>query len=502
MIALVKASSFTLKTIIDNTDKLITELEAAGYEAYYVGGCVRDHLMDRTTSDIDVTTSATPDEIKRVFAGCRVLETGIRHGTLTVFTEQIAGRFETADMASHPKGLPVEVTTFRTESGYSDSRHPDSVFFVQNLKEDLGRRDFTINAMAMDVSGNIIDIYGGRADLKARLIRCVGDPDARFNEDALRIMRAMRFAAVLDDGAAGGAGFAADSAGFAVEPETEAAMFRNKELLKNISAERIFAELRKLVVGPHAGIVIRRYVDIIGVVIPELLALKGFAQHNPYHRYDVLEHCVRTLEMCHDSAPVALAALLHDVGKPNTFSLDGEGVGHMYGHPAEGEVIARNIMQRLKADNDTASHVCTLVKHHDLVFQKDKKLLKRWMNRYTPEILLEILQIKRADNFATGNMSGDLAQKFNEIEGMIHEILDAGEPFGLKDLAIDGNDLLALYGNCSGLLHSGGRRAAITAGPWIGKTLDQLLDDVIDGKVENKKETLLDRAKELLNAGG
>ena len=445
-------------------------LEAAGYEACYVGGCVRDMLRGAVNADIDVATSATPEEMEAVFADLRYFETGIKHGTLTVLTPDEAHR-------------PIEITTFRTDGAYTDNRHPDEVRFVRSLEDDLARRDFTINAVAMDIRGNLTDPFGGRSDLDAGVIRAVGDPDRRFREDALRILRGLRFAAVLDAG----------GRAFAIEEETEAAMFRNKELLRLISAERIYAELKKLLVGPYAGVVIRRYIDIIGAFLPELLPMKGFEQHNPYHRYDVLEHCVRAMEAVEGAGFVEehqmkLAALLHDVGKPQTFFRDENGVGHMYGHPAVGEKLARGILNRLKADNETKNRVCTLIKYHDLVFQEDRRLLKRWMNRYTPEMLLEILHIKRADNLATGNMSEELAQKFDRIENEIRTILAEGQCFSLKDLAVDGRDLIAI---ADGRGRTGGR--------WIGKTLEKLLGEVIEGSLPNEKEALTARAAELLN---
>ena len=482
---------------IHEADTLIEMLETAGFEAYYVGGCVRDLFcrksngtgsgdyaaaaeVDRATpADIDVTTSATPEEMKKVFEGLRYFETGIKHGTLTVLTPD-------------ERREPIEITTFRTDGKYSDNRHPDEVRFVRNLEEDLARRDFTINAMAMDRRGNLIDVFGGRQDIEAGLIRAVGDSDRRFQEDALRILRALRFAAVLEKGADTGVGCKSSGAGenaFTIEPETEAAMFRNKDLMRGISAERIYAELKKLIVGPHAGIVFRRYVDIFGVFIPELLAMKGFEQHNPYHKYDVLEHCIRAMEAAESAGYVTdyqmkLATLLHDVGKPQTFFRDEDGIGHMYGHPAAGEEMVRTILGRLKADNETKTRVCDLIKYHDLVFQEDRKLLKKWMNKYTPEMLLEILHIKRADNLATGNMSEELAVKFDRIEALIHEILEEEQCFSLKDLAIDGRDVIAI--------------ASRGPGSWVGELLQKLLDEVIDGSLPNEKEVLTARAAELL----
>ena len=506
-------------------DKLIQKLQAAGFEAWYVGGCVRDFCMREmrdkaeysagqehesvlSVGDIDLTTSATPEEMKTALKEFPIIETGIQHGTVTVLMPANGETNEAGD-----KRIPFEITTYRSDGEYSDSRHPDSVRFVRNLEEDLARRDFTINAMAMDDKGNIVDPFGGREDLKAGIIRTVGDPDKRFQEDALRIMRALRFAAVLENPVAKYAKAGEPTCGMnsteggqptnwamQIEPETEAALFRNKELLKNISVERILVEFRKLVMGPNAGIVIRRYVDILGVIIPELLEIKGFEQHNPYHKYDVLEHCVRAMEAIDLIRPqptaeyslsadsdsprdyMKIAALLHDIGKPETFFLDEDGIGHMYGHPAAGERKAREILNRLKADNELTRKVCSLIKHHDLVFQQDEKLLKRWLNRFGAELLLEILEIKKADNIATGNMSEELGRKFDDVRHMIEAIVASQACFSLKHLAINGRDLID---------------EGITEGKEIGRILETALDAVIDGQIPNKKSELLELARNM-----
>ena len=462
---------------ITKGDKLIQKLEDAGYEAYYVGGCVRDLLMsevrreeaaEAVAGDIDITTSATPEEMLQVFKGDRVIETGIQHGTITVLAD---------DEADSEERIPIEITTFRTDGTYSDNRHPDSVEFVRNLKEDLQRRDFTINAIAMDRHGNIQDPFGGLDDIRRRIIRTVGDPDQRFHEDALRIMRAMRCAAVLDSGVPDGS--------FSIDPATEKAMFRNRELLRNVSAERLFIELKKLITGPFAGIVIRRYVDVLGVVIPELLSMKGFDQKNPYHKYDILEHCIRAMEAVQPpNEYMKLTALLHDVGKPDMFYVDENGIGHMYGHAERGEILIREIMQRLKADRFMTDRVAMLVKHHDLVFQNDEKLIKRWMNRYGAELLLEILHIKRADNIASGNMSRELAEKYDQVEAAIHRILEEHACFSIRDLAVNGNDVLAAAKEGA---------ADKQKGPWVGEVLDQVLEEVMDGTLPNEREALLAR---------
>lgn len=445
-----------MDTLTSRREKIILEkLNSAGYEAFFAGGCVRDTVMQKmnmtvpASGDIDVTTNALPEETERVLDEYQVIETGIKHGTVTVVL---------------PEGN-VEITTYRIDGSYSDSRHPDNVRFVTSLEEDLARRDFTINAMACDADGNIRDPFGGQQDIKDRIIRAVGCAEKRFAEDALRIMRALRFAAVL---------------GFEIEDETSRALCTHKQLLRNVSTERIFAEFRKLVSGRNAGEVIRKYADVLGVVIPELAAMKGFEQHNPYHRYDVLEHCIRAMEAVRTTPEnrdyMKMAALFHDIGKPETYSMDENGIGHFYSHPAMSEVLVSGIMKRFKADNFTARRVAVLVKRHDLIFEKDERLLKKWMNRLGADVLAEILEIKLADNMATGNMSLELERKFCEIRIMIHDILAQQQCFSLKDLAVDGNDVIA---------------CGVAPGPEVGMVLEQLLMKVIDGELPNDREVLL-----------
>ncbi|MBQ9014515.1 MAG: HD domain-containing protein [Firmicutes bacterium] len=507
----------------------LQRLESEGFEAFLVGGCVREALraeLGQSTSlpevpdagqnpgqesaldsslpatDIDITTNALPEEICRVFSDLAVIETGIKHGTVTVLVPACPASADppegnpacAADAAAAdsfavaPGGVsdpteklprrPIEITTYRVDGAYSDGRHPDQVRFVTSLKEDLRRRDFTVNALAMNLRGELADPFGGRADLEAGTIRAVGDAEARFREDGLRILRALRFAAVLD---------------YEIEPQTEAALKRCAPLLEEISAERIFAELKKLVCGGAAGRVVRRYADVLAVIIPQMAPMKGFRQNNPYHKYDVLEHCVRAMEAVRperapgeDAAPgycMKLAALLHDIGKPGTYSVDENGIGHFYGHPQEGAVIVRQVMKRLKADRFTSERMETLVRYHDLVFQEDDRLLKRWMNRYSPQVLLEILEIKRADNIATGNVSQELLDKFDRIEQRIRSIrreaAGGRDCFAIRDLAVNGRDLM---------------EAGFPEGPEIGRILQTLLEEVIDGQLPNERQALLDRA--------
>ena len=284
-------------------------------------------------------------------------------------------------------------------------------------------------------------------------------------------MRGLRFAAVL---------------GFDMEEKTAAAMYENRNLLSNVSAERIFVELKKLLTGKFAGDVLRKYVDVLETVLPEIWAMKGFEQHNPYHKYDVLEHCIRAMEAVRTTPEnleeMKLATLLHDVGKPETYFMDEEGIGHFYGHPKKSEELVRGIMQRLKADKATLERVAVLVKYHDLIFDKDERLLKRWMNKLGPEVLQEILEIKLADNFATGNMSPQLGNKFNDIRDMMEEILKQQQCFSLGDLAIGGNDLIA---------------AGMKPGPEVGRVLNELLDAVIDGDCENDADALMEMATKI-----
>lgn len=440
---------------------VLQALEDAGHEAWLVGGCVREALRESSDgrvgsggTDLDVTTDARPEEVEEIFRQFRVIETGIAHGTVTVLLQDT------------PEGpLPIEITTYRTEGTYSDGRHPDHVEFVTSLEADLSRRDFTINAMALDLRGSLADPFGGASDLRDHLIRAVGDPDTRFREDGLRILRALRFAAVLD---------------YQIEPDTEAALFRCRHLIGGLSAERILSELRKLLRGSAAGDIIRRYTDILAVAVPELGDMKGFAQNNPYHRYDVLEHCIRAMEAIRTTPQnrdyMRMAALFHDIGKPRTYSEDENGIGHFYGHPHAGSVMTEQILRRLKADRFTIDRISTLIRYHDLIFQDDARLLKRWLNRYSPEILLEILELKRADNIGTGNISDELLQKFDHIREHLTEIIDAEECFTLADLDITGNDVL---------------RAGVPEGPEVGRVLKDLLEGVMDGEIPNERDALL-----------
>ncbi len=434
----------------DEVTAALRKLSENGFEAYIVGGCVRDSLMGEKPKDYDITTSAEPEEVKKVFRRFRVIETGIKHGTVTVLVS----------------GIPLEITTFRIDSDYADNRHPENVTFTKSLEEDTARRDFTMNAVAYNDKTGISDFHGGQKDIENKIIRCVGNADKRFCEDALRIMRAIRFSSVL---------------GFEIEKETKDAIFRNKELLKNISHERIAGELVKLLCGKNVKNILIEYIDVLGVVIPELLAMKGFDQKNPHHIYDVLTHTAAAVENIDPEPVLRLTALFHDIGKPRCFS-EKDGIGHFYGHAKLSEEITFNVMTRLKFDNVTKSTVTKLVKIHDVQIEEKESAVKRFLGKNSPEIFFMLLKMKRADTLSQNPEVLSRLEYLDRLEKLANEILDSEECFSLKDLEINGNDLISL---------------GIKPGKNIGKILNELLDGVISGNITNEKKELLNAAENL-----
>lgn len=420
-------------------------LTAAGYEAYLVGGAVRDYVRDnRRGKDWDITTNAMPEEVEQVFSGFRLIETGLKHGTVTVVIDR----------------EPLEITTYRIDGSYSDHRRPDSVRFTRNLKEDLARRDFTMNALAYNPNTGVVDLVGGRADIAANLVRCVGEPDRRFQEDALRILRALRFAAVFD---------------MTVDVETADAIHRNKRLLEKIAVERIQVELTKLLCGVGAARILREFADVIAVVVPEIIPMFGFAQRNPHHDRDVWEHTIAVTASIPAQPVLRWAALLHDIGKPHCFSLDDQGVGHFYGHGARSTDIAETVLRRLRFDNATRERVMLLIKHHDTPLPREEKGIKRLMNRLGVEASWQLLQMHRAD---TAGQHPDCAVRYAELDGVgqiMQQIVDAAACFAVKDLAINGSDLLALG----------------FQGREIGQALQDALNAVIDSAVPNERQALI-----------
>lgn len=420
-------------------------LEAHGHEAYAVGGCVRDSLLGRVPNDWDVTTSALPTEILRCFPNRRVVETGIKHGTVAVLCEEEL----------------IEITTYRIDGSYEDNRHPTEVTFSKNLIDDLSRRDFTVNAMAYHPQKGIVDQFGGREDLKNRLIRCVGDPTTRFEEDGLRILRAIRFASVLD---------------FSLEKQTAEAVHRCRHLLKNIAAERIREEFNKLICGKNAVPVLREFADVIAVFIPELQPCFGFDQRTKYHCYDVWEHTLHALESTDSTALIPrLGILLHDIGKPAKFTQDEKG-GHFKGHGEESMRLTEEILRRLRYDNATREQLVKLVQYHDVHLLPQRKALKRALLRFGSQGIRDLLTIQYADRVAHAPAHREMPDSYREIPDMIETLEAENTCLSLKTLAVKGNDLMAL---------------GYTPGKVLGAALQRLLDAVIDDEVPNEKEALL-----------
>lgn len=431
--------------IPDQISSVIERLNRAGYEAYLVGGCVRDALLGNEPKDYDITTSALPEQTEEVFADYPVIETGIQHGTVTVLSDR----------------TPVEITTYRIDSAYTDHRHPESVEFTSSLREDLARRDFTINAMAYHPTQGLVDCFGGQEDLRTCTIRCVGDPEERFREDALRILRALRFSSRYDS---------------PIEPETEKAMRCCAPLLREISAERIASELNGILCGKGVRRILTEETGILGGPIPELLPMQGFDQHNEHHIYDVLTHTAVAVESVPPEKDLRLAALFHDIGKPPCFSLGEDGVGHFYGHAKKSEEIARTVLNRLKYDNATKDTVITLIRYHDMYMEETEKTVKRMLRKLGPENFRKLILLNRADNMAQNPAYRDRQPHYDRLSDLADKILSEEQCFSLKDLAVNGSDLI---------------KEGYRPGPQIGEMLDEVLNLVIDEKLENRKPDIL-----------
>lgn len=427
--------------------EILITLNDHGYQAYAVGGCVRDSLLGKEPEDWDICTSALPEQVKACFPAARVIETGLKHGTVTV----ISG------------GTPYEITTFRRDGDYLDHRRPKQVEFVGDLREDLLRRDFTINAMAADRVGVIQDPFGGREDLQKGLLRAVGDPERRFEEDALRILRGLRFAARL---------------GFSIDAETEAAMERKKELLSCVSGERVYKELTALLMGPYAGQVLEQYGGILTAVLPEIGPCMGFLQHHPSHHLDVWQHTAAAVAAAEPDVYVRWALLLHDIGKPETFTRDSQGVGHFYGHAERSGEMAREIFSRLHADHMTRDTVCLLVEKHGIDGPLEPKIARRWLSRFGRENTLRLLEVKRCDCLAHAEIPMILAarEKLQAFTALVREALEQEACVSRKRLAVGGRDVLAL---------------GVSPGPQVGTLLGELLEDVLEERCPNERESLL-----------
>ncbi|MDR3294977.1 MAG: HD domain-containing protein [Clostridiales Family XIII bacterium] len=433
-------------------EKIIRILEENGFETCVVGGCVRDSLLGLTPADWDICTAATPDEAAACLAGYRILETGLRFGAVTVVTED--GNFD--------------VATYRFDGAYSDCRRPDQVKFVKSLREDLARRDFTVNAMAYRPDAGLIDYFGGREDLEAKRIRAVGEADLRFREDALRMMRALRFAARLN---------------FSIDPATRDSLHKNKKQLLAIAPERVSAELGKLLTGAGATAALREFADVIAVVLPEIAPMCAFPQANPYHYLDVWEHTLHAVEAAPADLTLRLALLLHDIGKPGSHCVGKDGFDHFYGHPARGAEMTERILRRLRFPNDLTADVKELVYFHDSELAPDISKVKRRLNRLGETQFRRLLEVRRADALAqSARTRKKRMRQLAEIPFVLERIFLENQCFSLRDLAVSGRDLIA---------------AGMPEGRGIGQTLDRLLDLVIEGELENEHAVLMDAAQRL-----
>ena len=435
-----------------NVDTAINLLQSAGFEAYAVGGCVRDSLLGKTPNDWDITTSAKPEDMKSVFVNFHCIDTGIKHGTVTVVID----------------GEPLEITTFRLDGEYEDNRHPKSVTFTSNLGADLGRRDFTVNAMAYSKKTGTVDLFGGQNDLKNKIIRCVGDPDRRFNEDALRILRALRFASALD---------------FEIEEKTAQSLLKNRALLGNISEERIAKELLKLVCGKGAKRILTDFAPVLFEILPELQPMYKNSHDNPHHCYDIYEHTLIAVESIDPEPTLRFAMLLHDCGKPAVKKFDENGVAHFYGHQRISAEISAQILARLKVSNKFRDEILFLVSNHDRweLYENTEKM-PRYLSKFGLDGVLKLLKVMRADVLA---QSPEYRYRLDQIADAeeIAKNLAAQKPcLSLSELQINGRTLMDI---------------GIPQGRKLGAVLAQLLDEVIDGVTKNTQEALTTRAREI-----
>ncbi len=432
--------------------RILDVLESAGFEAWVVGGFVRDVLLDRPVHDIDIATNALWQQVKKTCkqANMHTFETGVAHGTLSVLPA--------------PDADIIEVTTYRTEGAYSDARHPDAVCFVNTIEEDLARRDFTMNAIAFHPAHGLCDPYGGAADIQAGIIRAVGEPQERFGEDALRILRAVRFASEL---------------GFALDPQTLEGANAQVERLKQIAVERIATEMSRLLCGPHVHSVLMDCPVILDTVLPELTPMRGLDQKSPYHIYDVMEHTAYVVENTEPDLLLRWAALLHDVGKPATFSVGTNGQGHFYSHAMVSADMTAQIMKRLKMPAQFSHDAELLVRFHDTHRPANHKMVKRMLRQLEgrPELLRTLCRLQVADANAHAPEFTQRADLSRDFEVCLDEVLAAHEAFTLADLAITGSDVMAL---------------GVEAGPQVGTLLNVALDAVINEEVPNERAALLE----------
>lgn len=425
-------------------NKIINILQSHGYKAYIVGGCVRDSLLGKEPKDWDICTNALPEQVEQIFT--KTIPTGIKHGTITVLFDEVG----------------YEITTFRKDGNYSDSRRPDNVDFTIELYEDLSRRDFTINAMAYNREEGLIDYFNSQEDLINKEIRTVGNPDNRFNEDALRMLRAVRFASVYN---------------FYININTGGAICKNRNKIKYISQERIREELNKILLSdqPSYGITLLQATGLLNYILPELVETIDFDQHNPNHDKDIYEHTLSVLNNTPKDLVVRWAALLHDIGKPMTFTVDDEGIGHFYKHHIESGILAEKILKRLKFDNETIAKVCVLVKEHMSRYNFLRTSnIKKFINRVRIENLDNLFELQIAD--IKGSKPPHNFSEVLDLKEKVEKIINEKQPLTVKDLDINGYDLIKI---------------GIKPGKHMGEILNSLLEQVLENPDLNKKEKLL-----------
>lgn len=432
--------------------EILERLEGAGFSAFVVGGCVRDSLMGKTPHDYDITASALPNEVERVFGGFRVIETGIKHGTVTLLY----------------KGQSIEITTFRVDGEYADGRRPNSVTFSRDIRDDLSRRDFTMNGIAFSPKTGLVDPFGGEADIRARVIRCIGSPDLRFSEDALRILRAVRFSSVL---------------GFEIDGETARAMISHKSDLHKVSAERIFSELKQALCGNDIGRVLLEFSKIFAEILPPLAEQIGYDQGSKYHDSVLYEHTARAVAAAPAEPALRLAMLFHDMGKPLCRSVGEDGECHYYGHAERSAELADGLLRMLKCDNVLRGRVCRIVKCHDIPVDTSRRYIRRQLSKYGLDGFCDIMNAHIADDSAKADFVRPRIDEARRSIEIAEEIAAEQPCFTLKELAVSGRDL----------------KEIVPPSPLMGEILTALLNEVIEERTANEKSALLDRAREIIN---
>lgn len=441
-------------TIPKKVNYIINKLESNGYEAFAVGGCVRDSLLGIEPKDWDITTSAKPDDIKMCFEGYQLIDIGENHGTVGVVIDS----------------EKYEITTYRIDGDYFDSRHPEKVTFTDKIELDLSRRDFTVNAMAYNETRGLIDPFNGEADVKYKALRCVGDADTRFSEDALRILRALRFASVYN---------------FSIENKTSASILKNRAGLNKIAVERIVSEFLKFLCGDNVNFLLRRYRDVIAVFLPEIVATFECEQNTPHHNRTVWKHTTAAVAAVEPDPLLRMVMLLHDIGKPLALRTDSDGRDHFKGHNHFSAVLAKNVLERLKFPSKIIEDMVTLIEYHDVRFSDNKKQIKHVLNSIGEDNFRKLVKVQHADIAAQSRYKRE-SKLYNMslCESAFGEIVRNKECYKLKDLSINGSDLIHL---------------GITDGKTIGRVLQLLLDSVIDEELSNESVVLKKRALEIYN---